>query len=47
MEKIRNSEMGSFFILGRGDFSGGNMGWQVEKLLLLIFGQVHAFRKKG
>jgi hypothetical protein len=45
MEKIRNSEMGSFFILGRE--IGGNMGWQVEKLLLLIFGQVHAFRKKG
>jgi hypothetical protein len=21
----------------------GNMGWQVEKLLLFIFGQVHAF----
>jgi hypothetical protein len=45
MEKIKDSEMGSFLFWG--GVSGGNMGWQVEKLLLLIFGQVHAFRKKG
>ena len=45
MEKIKDSEMGSFFILGWGEVGGigGNMGWQVEKLLLFIFVQVHAF----
>ena len=37
MEKIKDSEMGSFFV---GEFlEGCNMGWQVEKLLLFIFGQ--------
>jgi len=40
MEKIGTQRWVLFFIWG---FGSGNMGWQVEKLLLFIFVQVHAF----
>jgi hypothetical protein len=46
MEKIKDSEMGSFFIWGgvNGEvLMCCNMGWQVEKLLLFIFAQVCGF----